>query len=136
MATGNQHHGDPARPRPAAGERGAAAVEFALVLPLLVLLLFGIIEFGRGYNAKVALQAAVREGARALALDSADPIEATADAAPSLHADLLGVSTSSSPCVTGTEATVTATYPFTYTIPLFGTATVTLSATGVMRCEG
>ena len=32
-------------------DRGASMVEFALILPLLVLLIFGLVEFGRGYNA-------------------------------------------------------------------------------------
>src|SRR3954454_3432214 len=42
-------------------EAGAAVIEFALVLPLLIMLVFGIIEFGRGYNAKIELTGAVRE---------------------------------------------------------------------------
>ena len=41
-------------------DRGAAAVEFALVVPLLGMLLFGIITFGLGYSDKVALVNAVR----------------------------------------------------------------------------
>ena len=45
-------------------DNGAAAVEFALVVPLLGMLLFGIITFGLGYSDKVALVNAVREGAR------------------------------------------------------------------------
>lgn len=47
------------------GQRGAAAVEFALVLPLLALVLFGMIEFGLlFYNQQVLINAS-REGARA-----------------------------------------------------------------------
>ena len=49
-------------------DRGAAMVEFAIVLPVLLLILMGIIEFGRAYNAQVSIQAAAREGARELAL--------------------------------------------------------------------
>lgn len=116
------------------GERGAVAVEFALVLPVLVLLLFGIIEFGRGYNAQISLQGAVREGARTLAIGNGDPAAAVRSAAPSLSG--IAVTTSGSPCTAGTTASVTATYPFTYNVPLFGTATKTLTATGVMRCGG
>lgn len=118
-------------------EKGAAAVELALVLPILVLLLFGVIEFGRGYNAKVELTAAVREGARAAALSSGDPVAATRNAAPGLTPASLAV-TVVTPCPpTGTgNTTVKATYPFTYSIPFFGTATFSLKATGVMRCGG
>lgn len=47
------------------GQRGAAAIEFAIVLPVLVLLLFGTIEFGLLlYNQQVITNAG-REGARA-----------------------------------------------------------------------
>lgn len=47
---------------------GAAAVEFALIAPILLLLLFGIVDFGRAYQAKVELSHASREGARVYAL--------------------------------------------------------------------
>ena len=43
---------------------GAAAVEFALLLPLLVLLLFGIIQFGIAFNARIQATNAAREAAR------------------------------------------------------------------------
>ncbi len=47
------------------GQRGASAIEFAVILPVLVLLLFGIIEFGLLlYNQQVITNAS-REGARA-----------------------------------------------------------------------
>ena len=107
------------------------------MLPILVLLLFGIIEFGRGYNAKVELTAAVREGARAAALSAADPVATTRTAAPGLTSGAIGV-TVVTPCpASGAgNASVKATYPFTYSIPFFGTRTVTINATGVMRCGG
>jgi hypothetical protein len=44
--------------------RGQALVEFALVLPMLAVLLFAIIEFARVWNAKQLLTDAAREGAR------------------------------------------------------------------------
>ena len=46
------------------GEDGAAAVEFALLLPLLVLLLFGMIEFGFAFNSRIQATNAAREAAR------------------------------------------------------------------------
>jgi Flp pilus assembly protein TadG len=46
-------------------QKGAAAVEFAIVLPLLVLLLFGIIEFSTVYYDQAVITNASREGARA-----------------------------------------------------------------------
>ena len=50
--------------RPAWPERGAAAVEFAILLPLLVALLFGFIQFGLAFNTKIQTTNAAREGAR------------------------------------------------------------------------
>jgi hypothetical protein len=50
-------------------ERGQALVEFALVLPILLILIIGIIEFGRAWNISLVLGHAAREGARAAALE-------------------------------------------------------------------
>jgi Flp pilus assembly protein TadG len=46
-------------------QRGAAAVEFAIILPVLILLLFGAIEFGLLLYNQQVLTNASREGARA-----------------------------------------------------------------------
>src|SRR4029079_5353100 len=69
------------------GERGAAAVEFALVLPLLVVLVFGIVEFSIAYNHKQGLHAAAREGARLAAL----PQSTQSDVADKVRDALSGV---------------------------------------------
>jgi Flp pilus assembly protein TadG len=45
-------------------DRGAAAVEFALVLPILIVLVFGIIQYGIYFWARQSAVAAAREGAR------------------------------------------------------------------------
>lgn len=118
-------------------ERGAAAVEFALVLPLLVMLVFGIIEFGRGYHAKVELTGAVREGARELALgkSTAEATAATIDAAPGLGLGAGDISTvSCPPGGADGSAEVTASYGVPYNIPLVAEGTFDISVTGVMRC--
>ena len=49
-------------------EKGAAAVEFAILLPLLVLIVFGITTFGFVYKEYIALTHAAREGARLAAV--------------------------------------------------------------------
>jgi Flp pilus assembly protein TadG len=51
------------------GERGAAAVEFALIAPLLFMLLFGIFEFGLVWSQKNVYVGAAREGARYAAVN-------------------------------------------------------------------
>ncbi|MGH3609522.1 MAG: TadE/TadG family type IV pilus assembly protein [Pseudonocardiaceae bacterium] len=50
------------------GEDGQAMVEFAIVLPLLLLLVTGIIQFGLLFNKYITLTGAVRSGARTLAV--------------------------------------------------------------------
>ena len=54
-------------------QRGAAAVEFAIILPVLVVLVFGMIEFGLMFYDKAVLTNASREGARAGITGLGDP---------------------------------------------------------------
>ena len=53
-------------------EKGQALVEMALILPVLLLLLFGIIEFGRIFSAGLMVNHGAREGARLGAIGAAD----------------------------------------------------------------
>jgi Flp pilus assembly protein TadG len=127
-------------------QSGAAAVELAIVLPILLLLVFGIVDFGRAYNAKISLTQAAREGARARAL-GADATATTARvrlAAGFLPAAAVSVDAGSScpsnPSATDV-ATVKATYTFAYVTPIgalagLATGPLTLTGTGVMRCLG
>jgi Flp pilus assembly protein TadG len=52
------------------GERGAAAVEFALVLPILLLCVLGLIEFARAIWTQATLDYAVQAAARCAAVDT------------------------------------------------------------------
>ncbi|MFE4197484.1 TadE/TadG family type IV pilus assembly protein [Paenarthrobacter sp. NPDC056912] len=45
-------------------QRGASMVEFAIIVPLLLSMLLGVIDFGVAYSESIGLQAAAREGAR------------------------------------------------------------------------
>lgn len=98
-------------------------VEFAIVLPVLVVMLFGIIQFGIVFNNYVTLTDAVRSGAReaAVARQSADPAGAATTAVRSSAANLnqasLAVSVSSG-WQPGSDVTVTASYP--YSVKLLG----------------
>ena len=128
-------------------ERGAAAVEFALVLPLLLLLLLGIVEFGRVYNAQMQLTAAARDGARVMTINS-NSAAAAAEAraaviasapalAPAIAADQIDIAVSpgnTDVCSPGAVATVTVAYPLNFLSGLFG-ATITLTGKGVMQCS-
>ena len=69
-----------------ASDRGAAVVEFALIMPVLILLVAGVIQFGIMYSQYQVLQGAAREGARCAAVqgngftdcDVVDRVEAAA----------------------------------------------------------
>lgn len=117
-------------------ERGAAAVEFALVLPVLVALLLAIIDFGRALDAQQTLTYAARSGARVMVLQN-DASAATAaaqnaaSALGTLPASAFTVSPST--CSSGTQVTFTASYTFAGT-GFFGS--MPLQGTGVMLCGG
>lgn len=117
-------------------DRGAAAVELALVLPILVVLLFGMVEFSLAYNTLTSLNHAAREGVRELAVtrDGAKALTAAAGALDTVSASK--VQFTASTCTDGLPATVTATYSFDVQIPLFPKATIPLTGRGVMRCGG
>jgi len=57
------------KPSTRSSRRGAAAVEFAVVAPLFLLLLAGIIEFGQAFRIEHAISNACRRGARASIVD-------------------------------------------------------------------
>ena len=124
-------------------ERGATAVEFAFIVPLLIVLVLGIAEFGRAFQVQGTLSAAAREGVRLMALQN-DPAAAKAavrNAAPSLDPALtdaqITITPTSCPVVNAGSTTVrlTITYPMPYLTGFFG-STVTMTGTGVMRCNG
>lgn len=121
-------------------QRGQTLVEFALVLPLIAILLFGVIQFGIAFNNYVTLTDAVRAGARkaAVSRQTGDPVgNATAavySSAADLSASNLNVSVSSD-WQPGDPVTVTATYP--YSINLLGVVVKTgsLSSKTTERVE-
>jgi hypothetical protein len=59
MRTVQRQHSDGS-----AAERGTSLVEFAMVLPLLLVLLFTIVDFGRAFQSWITITNAAREGAR------------------------------------------------------------------------
>jgi len=55
---------------PNGSSRGQTLIEFALIAPIMFILLFGIIDFGMALDHRITLQHAVREGARYAAVHS------------------------------------------------------------------
>ncbi len=105
------------------GERGQTLVEFTIILPILLLLILGIIQFGVVFNNYITLTDAVRAGARQASVGRsvADPSGAAVSRVRSSAANLdqaqLTVSVTSV-WTQGADVTVSATYP--YSISLLG----------------
>src|SRR5215469_5880952 len=126
-------------------DRGAAAVEFALLLPLLLLIVFGIVDFGRAINAQITITQAAREGARALALPGGSGsyqtrAQAAANGLSLTSLTITGVYVCQpGDALKGLDADVKVTYSFTFVTPisiiLGSSPTKTLTAEGVMPCE-
>jgi Flp pilus assembly protein TadG len=102
-------------------DRGAAAVEFVLVLPVLLLIIFGIIDFGRMLYTQITLSQAAQSAARAGAILGVDKGKTEGqNAASGLDPSALQVAVTA--CADSTDnppnATATLTYHFTFVTPL------------------
>lgn len=123
------------------GERGAAVVEFALVVPVLILLVLGIVEYGKAMNAQATLSSAAREAARTMALTNsvaqARSAAQNADGSLNLAAGAISVSPSTCTGASPTQmVTVTITYRQTFVSGVAGRAGVDLTGSAAMRCGG
>ncbi|TFD25470.1 TadE/TadG family type IV pilus assembly protein [Cryobacterium lyxosi] len=120
------------------GERGAAAVEFALILPILLLLVLGLVEFSRVFNVQISLSNAAREGARVMAIENNPGLarSAATAAAPSVNPSVAeGDITVNNCTATITTVTMTIDYDVDLLTGFFG-ETLPLTGTGVMLCGG
>lgn len=146
----------------AAADLGAELVEFALVVPLLLMLLLGIVWMGRAYNVYVTITRAAREGARYAVLPSSvangdtvpDPSSVKNVVIQVLEADSLwpaGKSTTSTFDNSYTQTTewlentspqqcgvvISFTYPLELAIPFtsLNASTINMNASAQMRLE-
>ncbi|MFZ5869349.1 MAG: TadE/TadG family type IV pilus assembly protein [Actinomycetota bacterium] len=122
------------------GDDGAAAVETALVLPLILLITFGLINFGLALNANLSITNAANEGARASmlgetstaairarVLSTGDPLSATFLSAPNVAVTNAG-------CASSGETRVNVSYTFDLLVPVPGLSSFDIAAVGVEKC--
>ncbi len=129
--------------KPSRRERGAVAVEFALVAPLFLTVLLGIVEYGNFFRVQISVTQAAREAARAMAV--ADPTAsaatqqasaqaAAAAASPTINSSAFQYTFSSPACSSGQTMTVTIKYSLSSLTGTMGPWTVT--GISAMRCGG
>jgi Flp pilus assembly protein TadG len=125
---------------------GAAAVELALVLPILLLLVFGIVDFGRALNLQITLTQAAREGVRPAALRESTTAVNAAVAAATVGVTGPAPTVAISACPPGAgTATVTVSKTFQFVTPVGAIAdlispssiggNIPMTGQGAMRCS-
>lgn len=137
-------------PKPGRDQRGQALVEMAILLPILLVLLVGVVELGRAWNVRQVLTHAAREGAR-IAVVPAGTGEGALDAVTlrlqdaAVDADECDIDIEGIDGGAGTATTVTVSCPYRFLflapiVPLIDgdgsiPGTMTLTATATMRNE-
>jgi len=130
-------------------DSGAVAVEFALVMVPLLLILLGIIDFGHAYGSQLSVSAAAREGVRSMAVQGVEStaknvaIRAAGELSPELTTSQIAITYtkdggSVADCSSGASVTMTVTYPLTSLTGMFAStfAGKNIREVGVMRCNG
>ena len=133
-------------------KEGAALVEFALIIPLLLTIFFGIVELGLLFYNQQVITNASREGARAavvmrqprvpdseiqnIVIDFAENFMVSFGPSSTLTTTITPDETTRAAAPFGTELVVSVTYPFEFmALPTFGTGPITLRAETRMRME-
>ena len=122
-------------------KRGQAIVEFALILPVFILILLGIMEFGLVFHQYLVVTAASREGARVAALggSEAETLTMVNTSAASFNSGQLSTTITPANRVKGQTVSVQVTNPVTIRAPLiaqvFPQNPFPVTGTTIMRVE-
>jgi len=115
------------------GQEGASTVEFALIAPVLIMIIFAVFQFGLAYNSYLAISHAAREGAR---LASVGKFNADTVRQRAYPVDPSSISINyPAGNVHGEPVSVRIEYTFPLTIPFFGQRLLPLSSVAEMRLE-
>jgi Flp pilus assembly protein TadG len=125
-------------PRGPRNERGAAAVEFALIASILFMFIFGIIEFGRIFSELEVMNSAAREGARVAAVrGTASEVSSAVQAAAAPY-EVDGSPAADKVCsdtTSGQPVTVSWDQNLEISVGLLPTFNEDVEIKGVFRCE-
>ena len=133
--------------RPRKREDGQSLVEFVLVVPIFLLVLFAIVDFGMAFHAWITVTNSAREGARvgAVRASSADIEQRVRDTATSLDQANLSVGITNAGGLPGESVVVDVSYDYSLMTPLADLlnmvsggsipATLNLDSTADMRLE-
>ena len=116
-------------------EDGSAVVETALMLPIVLMLVFGFIAFTQAVATKVVLETAAREGARSYAVSNS---AATAQAKVREELAVGRINPDAAQVVaqsTGGGRAVTVTMPYSFHVPFAGGYSPTLAGSAVFKQE-
>ena len=118
-------------------DRGAVAVEFALIAPVLLGIVVSIVEFSSFYNLQISVTQAAREAARTMAVtkDAGQAAAAAVAGAPGLALSPSNITFSSGCGTPGSTVTADVTFTRAAITGFFG-PTVTVSGEAAMRCGG
>lgn len=127
-------------------DRGAEVVEFAIVIPILLVVIAALISFGFVFMSQITLTQAAREGARYAAICKTDTTclgngdanvkQKIVDHAPGITINPGDINVSDCSADGATSATVTITYQWSIGIPPFGTTGLTLHGKASTPCGG
>ena len=122
--------------------KGQSMVETALVLPVILLILLGIVDFGFLFNNYLVIDNASREGARSAAVGSTDTVITSTVKGMTASLNQAKLKTTINPAgsgrVKGSQVTVTVEYDYSLLTPIIGLVIpnpVHLTANTVMRIE-
>ncbi len=122
-------------------KRGQSLVEIALILPILLIILFGIMEFGRVFHSYLVITHAAREGARygIISKDAAQIKQKVQDASPGITLDLSDIDVNPSTNLTaGVPLTISVEYQLDLFTPVLADIIpnpIVISTSSTMRVE-
>ena len=120
------------------GEAGESMVEFALVLPVLLLVLVGVVQFALVHHAQNVVTTAAQEGARLAAAEGGDAVDGEQRTRDVLGSGLgrNGESFDVAAADDGETVTVRASGDYPLIFPWLGRRDIGLDATATVRTEG